>query len=397
MQLNIMGDLMRKENFKLRREDELLLCCARTNVDHIIKERIVSLIDEDFDWKHLVDMASRHRLRPLLYHNLNSICPELVPEYILVELKEYFNANVRKNLLMSGELIKLLELLKANNINAIPYKGPVLANLTYGNVSFRDFGDIDILIDRSDAINVKNLMILHGYRLYSPLTLEDSIYIKLESEYRFKSKNTEVNIDINWNFEGILFSFPNNPNFLFKNLELINFNSLEICNFSPVNQLLMLSIHCAKHDWKRLIWLCDISEFLMSQKIDWNEALVKAEKLGVKRILFINLLLSKDFFSLKIPNQILYKIDSDYYVKKISYEIKNSLFKSGRSFNIFDKFFIDLRRRENIKYGLKDCLKGLTKYSYKDFEDLPLPKQLFPFYIFIRPLLLLKRYGKDPV
>ena len=100
-------------------------------------------------------MASKHKLTPLLYRNLNSICPKMVPEDILDELKNYFNANVRKNLLMTGELIKILKLLKFNDINAIPYKGPVLANLAYGNLAFREFDDIDILVNKLDILNPK--------------------------------------------------------------------------------------------------------------------------------------------------------------------------------------------------------------------------------------------------
>ena len=51
-------------------------------------------------------MASIHRLTPLLYYNLNAICPEKVPEDVLMKLKNYFHINVQKNLLLTGELIK---------------------------------------------------------------------------------------------------------------------------------------------------------------------------------------------------------------------------------------------------------------------------------------------------
>ena len=60
-----------------------------------------------------------------------------------------------------------MKLLESNGINAIPYKGPVLANLAYGNLSFREFGDIDILINKSDALKAKEIMISNGYELIS--------------------------------------------------------------------------------------------------------------------------------------------------------------------------------------------------------------------------------------
>ena len=94
-----------------------------------------------------------------MYYNLKAICPEKIPNNVFAELKEYFHLNIHKNLLLTGELINIMKLLDLKSINAIPYKGPILSNLAYGNVSLREFGDIDILIDISDAIKVKNIMI----------------------------------------------------------------------------------------------------------------------------------------------------------------------------------------------------------------------------------------------
>ena len=72
-----------------------------------------------------------------------------------------------KNLLMTGELIKILKLLKVNDINAIPYKGPVLANLAYGTISLREFNDLDIFVNKCDTYEVYKLMLSLGYELDS--------------------------------------------------------------------------------------------------------------------------------------------------------------------------------------------------------------------------------------
>lgn len=391
--------LVNMETIKMRPEDELLLSCARTNVNPEIKDKILSLVQEDIDWEYLVGMASRHRLMPLLYHNLNSICPEMVPEDILGQLKDNFHGNVRKNLLMTGELIKVLNLLESEGITAVPYKGPVLASMAYGNIGLRQFGDIDILINKSDALNVKDIIVSEGdYELYLPINVEDSIYLKLDSEYRFINKNTGTKVEINWSFEGLFFSFQTNPSFLFDNLEIFNINGLNFYTFSLVNQLLMICIHCAKHDWNHLLWLCDISEFIkINKNINWSEIMEKAEKLGVKRILLINFFLARDIFGLELPDEILSYLASDSSLNNISFQIKKNIFYRQKSVNIFEKFFLDLRKRDKLIYGIKDSINGLTRASYKDFQYISLPEFLFPLYYLIRPILLLKRYGKDPL
>lgn len=386
-----------ENNYNNHCEDKLLLYCARVNLNTEIKEKITAVIHEDFDWQYLLQIASTNKLKPLLYYNLNSVCPEKVPKNILEELKEYYNFNIAKNLLMTGELIKILNTLKSNNIDAIPYKGPVLANLAYGNLSLRDFGDIDILIKRSDAVFAKNIIISNGYELYPPITINDKFYMKLEPEYRFLNKSTHTPVEIKWKIEGNFFSFPHSKTLSY-NLEEINLNGYKVDTFSFTTHLLILCIHASKHDWSRLSWICDISELLKSQKnINWQEIIEKSDEMRINRILFISLLLASDLFDLELPNEILYKMKSDSHVLKISNQIKERIFSNNNSLNIFRKFILDLKKRDNLRYGFQDCINDLTRPTYADFENISLPEILFILYFIIRPFLLLKRYGTNSI
>ncbi len=47
-----------------------------------------------------------------------------------------------------GELCRLVKIFQSENITLIPYKGPILSIQAYGNISLREFGDIDIFIDK---------------------------------------------------------------------------------------------------------------------------------------------------------------------------------------------------------------------------------------------------------
>lgn len=380
-------------SFKIRQEDKLLLCCSRRYVNLEIREKILCLIQQDLNWDYLLEIASKHRLKPLLYYNLNLICSEKIPKNIMVELKDYFNKNSLKNLLFTRELVKILKLLKDNDINAFPYKGPVLADMAYGNMSFREFDDIDILINKSDAINSKNLMLSCGYQLYIPTKINDLLYLNMDSEYRFFNDNPAFKAEINWNFEGMFFSFSSNPKFLFEDLECHSFAGITIYTFSPENHILVLCIHASKHDWKCLSWISDISELINSyDNINWFEVLRKANNIGVKRILFINLVLAIDLFQLMLPIEVVNELKTDIIALKLSDIIKNRLLVKKKSINAFEKFIFDIKKRDKIKYGLKDSMDSLFKPSYADFQIFPLPRYLFILYYLIRPFLLLKRY-----
>ena len=203
----------------------------------------------------------------------------------------------RKILLMTGELIKILELLKINSINTIPYKGPVLANFVYGTISLREFNDLDIFVNKYDTYEVYKLMLSLGYELDSyPNKMDISLYFRTQSEHKFINKNNNIVVEVHNNFQGHFFSFPISPEFLYENksLKTINFHNNQISVLPNENLILLLCIHCARHDWSRLFWICDISEIFKSYNIDCSKLIENAEKLKVKRILLITLFLASD-------------------------------------------------------------------------------------------------------
>ena len=128
-------------------ELELLLCCARTQVDQTTEEHIKELLQQGIDWTYLIQISAHHGIIPLLYQNLSTTYPELVPQPILSQMKDYCQSNIQHNLLLTQELFKLLTLFQKHKIPAIPFKGPVLAVSVYGNLALRPFCDLDILID----------------------------------------------------------------------------------------------------------------------------------------------------------------------------------------------------------------------------------------------------------
>lgn len=388
--------MVNQNTFKLRQEDELLLCCARTKIKPETKENISNLLNEDLDWQYLLQMASRHRLKPLLYYNLNSICPELVPEDILAELKDYFNSNVRKNLLLTGELIKIWELLKSEDISGIPYKGPSLAVLAYNDLKLREFNDLDIFVHKKHNQEVFKLMVSLGYILESyPHTMDIDLYFKTQTEHKFVNKDKKIVVEIHNKFQGHFFSFPINPRFLYENdtLQTLIFNNFQINTLSNENLILMLCVHCARHNWSKLFWICDIFELIESYGIKWEMLIKTAESLSIKRILLVNLKLASDFFGLDLPNEIRNSIECDHNVVNIYLKLKIKLFsRKIEHLNLFDRILLDLKKRESLKMSLIDVFNSIFKPTYADFEELPLPKYFFIFYYVIRPFLLIRRY-----
>ena len=153
-----------------RPEVELLLCCARISSPSERAAQIRAVLRKEIDCTNLLRTARAHGVIPLLYWRLSKTCPEAVSTAVLDRLRGDFHANSLRNLSLTRELLKLLNLFEAQGITAIPYKGPAPAAFAYGNLALRQFADLDILIRKHDVPRAKEVFISAGYRSEYRLT-----------------------------------------------------------------------------------------------------------------------------------------------------------------------------------------------------------------------------------
>jgi hypothetical protein len=114
-------------------EIQLLLHCSRTRMEPERIEIVRALLKQKLDWTFVTNEAARHVVRPLLYHSLQTVRNEVDTKF-WADLHEYYCSNASRNLFLSHELIRLLNLFAANGMQTVPYKGPVLASAVYGSL-----------------------------------------------------------------------------------------------------------------------------------------------------------------------------------------------------------------------------------------------------------------------
>ena len=87
----------------------------------------------------------------------------MIPHEVFEELKTANTNIVKDNMLMTSELIKVMNLLELNNIKAISFKGPVLSQMAYGNIALRQFVDLDILVEEKSLEKVSSILLENNY------------------------------------------------------------------------------------------------------------------------------------------------------------------------------------------------------------------------------------------
>lgn len=365
-----------------RLEQELLLCCARKHVDFETFARIRQLSSYELDWRYLWQIADYHAVTPLLYWNLKTVCPELVPPDQLLYIQDFFHFNGQRNMIFARELIRLMQLFCDQNISIIPYKGLILAASAYGNLALRQMTDLDVLVRENDLGRAMDLLRSLGYELT----------FQLPWEYHFTKSTSLYNIDLHCPmFSEVVFTFPD-PELVWQNLESFPLAGAVLPNLSPPMTLLILSLNANKDRWNRLSHISDIDALIHANPdLDWHQLIKLQRALGSNRLVFLGLFLAKRLLSTTIPKEVWQQIQSDPVVADLAVQVIKQLF-SETPVSKIDGFIFQLRVRERFQDRIKLLWKWMQPHEI-DSLLFPLPKFLFFFYYLLRPIRLLWKHG----
>ncbi len=375
-------------------EIDLLLCCARTRITPDTTEHIHSLVQQDIDWEYLLKTSLHHKVMPLLYQSLKKTCPEEVPEEVLTQLQSYYLSNAKRNLFLTGRLLEILNLFNHNNILAIPFKGPVLAEFIYGDITLRQFSDLDILIHPNDALKARNVLMANNYQ--PEFKLDDKqfrIYLKTKEAFTFICNEKNVFIDLHCGLKAGNSSFSIHPNIFDNHLKPVVIEGHKVKSLPVEEMLLYLCIHGALHCWSSLGWISCVAELIRSNpNLNYERLIRMVGRAKYERIFSLGLFLAQDLLGAEPPQSINEYLSIDPKIESLATEVCRNLFpNNGTSSNIeisdkFSFFHIKVRNRfsEKIRYIIR-----MAMYPTKvDWRRFPLPASISFLLYLLRPIRL---------
>jgi len=386
----------------LNPELELLLRCARTNIDSENAEDIDTLLHRDLDWSKIIRLAYPNGVAPLLYKSLTSTFHETVPQDVLIQLKEYYLYNLQTNLLLTNELVTILRIFSEKEIQIIPYKGSVLTESIYGNIGLRQFSDIDIIVHKHDVKKAKEILLSQGYKLTWPKIQlsekQETSHIREKYNYQFIHEDDEVIVELHWNVTPNYFSFPQDSEWLWQRLDLATLSGKPVFTFTPEDYILILCVHGGNHCWIRLNWICDISELIKkTPSLNWEQLIDESASQGSERMLLLGLLLSHELLGTDLPDEILERLTNQPEVKSLARQVIHKFLSNswvGSGFFEIPRFH--LKARESVSDRWRYCLHLLGPSS-KDWEFITLPESLDFLYYLLRPVRLGIEHGYTPI
>ena len=374
-----------------RSEQQLLLCAIHPDLTPEINARIRSLAAQPLDWDYLFDFARRHGVLQLLYFQLQQCAADLIPSDQLQRLQKYFQENSARNVVLTAELCRLLELFAEAGIETLPYKGSVLALFAYGNVALRRFVDLDLIVRREDVNHAIDMLLNDGYEFSRPLTLNQrEVLLRTQHNLQFRRHKQQLIVELHWKVASHLFASSVQADDFWGNLSEIKLNQASIKTLSAEDLIFSLCVHGSRHLWERLLWINDIAWIAARHDLQWSKLLDRARRTQSERMFLLGLYLSAKLLEVRFPDLINTEFERDAKLEMLATDVVKGLFtraehvpaSPGEIFRYNWKIRKDWSARARY-------LRHALKPTDRDVDIVALPGALSFGYYVTRPIRML--------
>ncbi|MGH9738220.1 MAG: nucleotidyltransferase domain-containing protein [Candidatus Acidiferrales bacterium] len=377
-------------------EKQLLVRCSRTRLESQAADDIRRLLALPLDWNFLLAQAGSNSVTPLLLRSISSVAPDAMPPEQLARLKNHVRAAAVRSLILAAELIRVVAELAAAGIEAIPYKGPVLAAQVYGDIGLREFEDIDLVLRQRDVAGANEVLVRLGFSpLFPPIFVPGDPASLVPGEFNYRDQQSHLTIELHT--ERTLRHFPAPPDLddVARRLVPVSLSGHSIRTFGAEDTLVFLCVHGSKDFWERLVWVADVAALLASHpQIDWDRVCAFADEVRARRMLHLGLSLADQLFEVSLPDVILARVRADAVAAAVASQIEQRLLaRSSPPLGAGGSFAYRRRMVPGVLAGWRYASRLATAPAADDWHSLRLPRSLAPLYVALRPFRLLRKYG----
>ncbi|HEX2116278.1 MAG TPA: nucleotidyltransferase family protein [Alphaproteobacteria bacterium] len=360
----------------LEPEARVLLLCARPRLDPAARAEVERLLDA-VDWTVLVRMAEAHGVTALALRRLADI-PGVPPE-IAAAGETYLANQAARNAALTRALKDVIVALAAKGIPAIPFKGPVVAQLAYGDPALRRYRDLDILVREKDAAAACEALTALGFRATGSLSPAQLRAFRRYSGQDIVFKG-DVAVEPHWALAPRTLSLRIDYEGLWTRAREIDLEGQPIFCFGPEDLVTVLCLHGSKEQWTLLLWIADLAHMIAaSPALDWPALLRRARTQGVLRMVLIGLILAGE--AIELPAGVKEAIAADPIAHELAEQAAARLFALDRAEeSIYRLSSFRHRMRERAGDRWRYVIRTVTTPRDMHYSIVKLPDALFFLY-----------------
>ncbi len=244
--------------------DELrfLINCSCKRIEDSKKKLIREMLDGDIDSNKLTKEAEKNRLYSIANYNLHRL--GLDQDAKVAGITKAAKKYDYLSMILVRELVSVMKKFQEKNIDALLLKGPILAQILYGNIALRPSRDLDICVKREQFEEAYQVLESLGYKNKEGLDTpkRKRYFFTHLHQHHAEMFNGEVLIELHWRAaEYVDCTFEEITQ---ENRRMI-FAGLQLRIPDQIPYLYYLISHGSYHGFYRIRWLMDILEILVSE------------------------------------------------------------------------------------------------------------------------------------
>ena len=342
------------------------------------------------DFESFYALTLKHRIVSHVLHHAELI-NQIIPATYLDKLKKTKIEQAQRALNYTLYLIQIHEQFETQSIQHCFFKGPMLSLQLYDDIGVRNFGDIDILVEKQDAEKAKEIIEELNFECIYPkmkfTPKQQKVNYTISHHYHFKHRAKALDVELHWNISNPKSYVGIETSEILRFSDNIHVSNRILPYISHIQNLVYLSAHGAIHQWYRLFWLKDFSVLLnKSTEKEIEEAWELSKKLKLENCFIQACCMCNLFYDIIIPKSIPLKID---ILKVPVQSIFMGELKQQGIKGMFQFIFYRLKLKKNLKYNFDLIFRLRTHLS--DWEIIKLPDYFFFLYYLLRPFILAYR------
>jgi len=377
-------------------EFKLLFTCLRGRVGEKERELLDAVTVEGINWDFFMGLAVHHGIYPLVYQYLSTLDNAVLPLAVVCSLREKFRENMSKSLQMTGELVKLIQLMEQNGIRVLVLKGFLLGHKLYGNVALRPAHDLDILVWPEEVDKASKIIEAQDYeRIFpgctgTPKQLRN--WMKTQHHFSYWQKDKQISLELHWRLGHHGLDIPLTCVKICQIQVQIAKQSMSILGAEEL--LLSLALHGASHGWFRLKWLCDIGMILRQAEFSWQKLYRLTRSLGFESVLNQTIVLVHELLAVQVPDNIADTVFKDLQARKLADMTIPFITKHYHRNTGVSLYYWQKKYELNLRYGWRRKLSFIHGHflpTDADIELIALPAYFYFIYYLLRPFTWLGR------
>lgn len=266
-------------------------------------------LKKPIDWHFFVDLASTHRVIPLIYQQMDYLKQLGIPTNVLHALHARYLQQKHRSLTLISSLVELAQEFEKESIPFMVLKGIPLSCQLYGDPCIRTPNDIDVWVHPRHlklAYEVCQQLPYERYLPRTPIKQEQWPYLlRALKDISFTRNHQNHMLEIHHRLADADNFFPMHFESAYQHSQTISLAGKNFHVLSKQDEFIYLCHHASRSRFKRLQWACDTAKWLSlyGQSTNWQEIYQRSLALRSLEHIQETLLVLAKLFQSQIPNQ----------------------------------------------------------------------------------------------